>query len=111
MIDLTIQEEQLQRAVQRARERDIIIPTFAQMKDPSLIPDAVKAKLSNIGLWDITSPNLFRITWKNEPTVHGGGFGGVNYLELPSSLTGVPARIIALVGKWFPGGCPGGEGR
>ena len=104
MIDLTIQEEQLQRAVQRARERDIIIPTFAQMKDPSLIPDAVKAKLSNIGLWDITSPNLFRITWKNEPTAHGGGFGGVNYLELPSSLTGVPARIIALVGKWFPTG-------
>ena len=104
MIDLTIQEEQLQRAVQRARERDIIIPTFAQMKDPSLIPDAVKAKLSNIGLWDITSPNLFRITWKNEPAAHGGGFGGVNYLELPSSLTGVPARIIALVGKWFPTG-------
>jgi cysteine synthase len=104
MIDLTIYEEQLGRAVQRARERQIIIPTFAQMKDPALIPAAVKARLSDIGLWDITSLNLFRITWKNEPLAQGGGFGGVNYLELPSTLTGVPARIIALVGKWFPTG-------
>jgi len=104
MIDLTIHQEQLERAVQRARERNIIIPTFAQMKDPSLIPDGVKAQLSKIGLWDVNSLNLFRISWKNEPVAQGGGFGGVNYLELPPSLTGVPARIIALVGKWFPTG-------
>ncbi len=104
MIDLTINQEKLERAVQRARERNIIIPTFAQMRDPSLIPDEIKAKLKNVGLWDVNSLNLFRITWKNEPVAHGGGFGGVNYVELPSSLTGVPARIIALVGKWFPTG-------
>jgi cysteine synthase len=104
MIDLSIQEEQLERSVERARERDIIIPTFAQMKDPSLIPDPIKARLARVGLWDVDSLNLFRITWKNEPVPSGGGFGGVNYIELPSALTGVPARIIALVGKWFPTG-------
>jgi cysteine synthase A len=104
MIDLTIDQEKLKRAVQRARERNIIVPTFAQMKDPSLAPDKVKAQLKGVGLWDVNSLNLFRITWKNEPTTHGGAFGGVNYLELPPSLTGVPARIIALVGKWFPTG-------
>jgi cysteine synthase A len=104
MIDLTIDELQLTRTVQRARERGIIIPTFKQQKDPTLIPDAIKAKLKNIGLWDITSLNLFRITWKNEPVAFGGGFNGVNYLELPSPLTGVPARIISLVGKWMPTG-------
>ncbi len=104
MIDLSIHPETLQRAVQRARERHILIPTFAQMKDPSRIPDSLKARLRSVGLWDVDSLNLFRITWKNEPTVHGGGFGGVNTLELPPSLTGVPARIIALVGKWFPTG-------
>jgi cysteine synthase A len=104
MIDLTIHEEYLKRGVERARERNIIIPTFAQMRDPSLIPDAVKGKLQQVGLWDVNSLNLFRITWRNEPTAHGGGYGGVNYVELPSSLTGVPARIICLVGKWFPTG-------
>ncbi len=104
MIDLTIVPEGLEHAVQRARERNIIIPTFAQQKNPALIPDRIKAELASIGLWDITPRNLFRITWHNEPTPHGGGFGGVNYVELPSTLTGVPARIIALVGKWFPTG-------
>ena len=48
--------------------------------------------------------NLFRITWKNEPVPSGGQFGKVNYLEFPPALTGVEARIIALVGKWFPTG-------
>ena len=103
-IDLTIQPERRQRAVQRARERNIIIPTFAQMKDPTLIPAKFKQELVSIGLWDVHPRNLFRITWHNEPKVSGGGFGGVNYLELPPALTGVPARIIVLVGKWFPTG-------
>ncbi len=48
--------------------------------------------------------NLFRITWHNAPVPYGGGFGGVNYLELPSELTGTAARIVVLVGKWFPTG-------
>ncbi|MDZ4158241.1 MAG: pyridoxal-phosphate dependent enzyme, partial [Anaerolineaceae bacterium] len=103
-IDLTIHKDRLERSVQRARERNIIIPTFAQQKNPNLIPAAYKEELSKIGLWDVASRNLFRITWKNEPVARGGGFGDVNYVELPSSLTGVPARIIALVGKWFPTG-------
>ena len=104
MIDLTIDHEQLEQAVARARERRIVIPTFAQMKDPSLVPKSIKNRLAKTGLWDVESENLFRITWKNEPTGFGGGFGDVNTVELPPSLTGVPARIIALVGKWFPTG-------
>jgi cysteine synthase A len=104
MIDLSVFEERLERTVERARNRDIIIPTFAQMRDPSLVPDRIKQELRGIGLWDLASRNLFRITWKNEPLPTGGGFGGVNYIEFPKSLTGVEARIIALVGKWFPTG-------
>ena len=104
MIDLTIIEDRLTRAANRAKEQDIIIPTYAQMKEPSLVPDKIKNELSKIGLWDVAPRNLFRITWKNQPKESGGGFGGVNYIEFPSSLTGVPARIIALIGKWFPTG-------
>jgi cysteine synthase len=104
MIDLIVNREPLQRAVQRANERNIIIPTFAQMKDPSRIPPAIKARLKGIGLWDLNSLNLFRITWHNEPQARGGGFGGVNFMEFPKSITGVDARVLALVGKWFPTG-------
>jgi cysteine synthase len=104
VIDLTVCEERLRRALHRAREREIVIPTFAQMMDPALIPGDVAAQLRNAGLWDIAPLNLYRITWKNEPVARGGGHGGVNCVELPRALTGVDARIIALVGKWFPTG-------
>ena len=103
-IDLTIDRNKRQSAIRRARERGIIIPTYAQMKDPYRIPANIKQSLSTVGLWDVDPRNLFRITWHNEPKARGGGFGGVNYLELPSKLTGVKARIIVLVGKWFPTG-------
>jgi cysteine synthase A len=104
MIDLTISKDGLKRAVQRAKERDIIIPTHAQMKDPSRIPEAIKTRLKSIGLWDLDSLNLFRITWRNEPVPQGGELGSVNCLEFPKSLTGVDARLFALIGKWFPTG-------
>ncbi len=104
MIDLTINPQALERAVQRARERNIIIPTFKQQRDPGLIPAAVVSRLKNIGLWDIDPLNLFRITWHNEPVDHGGGFGSVNFIEFPPELTGVEARIVASIGKWFPTG-------
>lgn len=103
-IDLSIYPERLGRTIRRARERNIIVPTFAQMKDPALIPQRIKEELTQIGLWDLAPRNLFRITWKNEPVALGGGYGAVNYIEFPPSLTGIPARVIALVGKWFPTG-------
>ncbi|MFW9849811.1 MAG: pyridoxal-5-phosphate-dependent protein subunit beta [Candidatus Thorarchaeota archaeon] len=105
MIDLTKNEEQLARTVELCKERNIIIPTFEQMKHPEKSPDAIKEKLKGIGLWDITPENLFRITWKNEPIATGGQFRPIaNYIELPTELTGVEARIITLIGKWFPTG-------
>jgi cysteine synthase len=103
-IDLTIDQERRKRAIQRVRERNIVIPTYAMMKDPRQIPEKKRQALRTIGLWDVNPTNLFRITWHNSPIAKGGGFGGVNYLELPSALTGTPARIIVLVGKWFPTG-------
>jgi len=104
MIDLTINEKQLERTIKRAREKNIIIPTFAEMNNPKLIPEKIKDKVKGVGLWDINPYNLFRINWKNEPIKKSGQFGGVNFMELPPELTRVKARIIGLVGKWFPTG-------
>lgn len=104
MIDLTIRPQGLEHAVQRAREKNILIPTFAQMRDPSTVQQSVSEKLKSIGLWDLDPLNLFRITWKNEATPHGGGFGGVNHIILPPELTGCKASIVVITGKWFPTG-------
>ena len=65
MIDLTMNRDNLERTVVRARERGIIIPTFAQMRNPDLIPEKIKDKLKDVGLWDLNPLNLFRITWRN----------------------------------------------
>ncbi|MBW1872672.1 MAG: pyridoxal-phosphate dependent enzyme, partial [Deltaproteobacteria bacterium] len=46
--------------------------------------------------------NLFRISWKNDPET--GLFHGVNYMEIPRAISGVPARIFGLIGKYFPTG-------
>lgn len=104
LIDLTVNEDVLEKAVKRAKEQGIVIPTFAQMKNPELIPDEVKEKLKEVGLWDLNPLNLFRITWQNEAKETGGGFSGVNYMEIPQAITGVKAKVIALVGKYFPTG-------
>ena len=104
MIDLEINEAQRKKNIQRCREKGIILPTYAQMRDPSKIPAAVKQELAGIGLWDVHPRNLFRINWHNEPVEQGGGYGGVNFVELPRAITGTKARIVGIAGKWFPTG-------
>jgi cysteine synthase len=103
LINLEINEEQLKKTVESAKERNVVIPTFAQMKDPSKISDSVKEKLKETGLWDIDPINLFRISWKNQPVKEGGLYNDLpNYVEIPSEISGVKARVIAMAGKFFP---------
>ncbi len=99
-----VNEEVLEKTIRRARERNIIIPTYEEMRDPEKVPEGIKEELKHIGLWDLNPRNLFRITWKNEPVKFGGGFDGVNYVEIPKELSGVDARILVLIGKFFPTG-------
>jgi len=98
----SVREEQVERNAARCRERGILLPTFAQQKDPNRIPAEIRDALRHIGLSDVHPLNLFRITWKNDPAT--GGFHGVNFVEVPRELTGLRARVFALVGKFFPTG-------
>jgi cysteine synthase len=106
MIDLSVNTGIREKNIAKAREHGVIIPTFEQMRDPAgRIPGAIKERLRNVGLWDLDPLNLFRITWNNEPKERGGLFGGPNFIEIPPALTGLKARIICMVGKYFPTGC------
>ncbi len=95
-------EDYLQKTIRRAKERNIILPTFKQLKHPETIPAGIQEKLKDIGLWDVHPLNLFRINWAND--YETGGIGKINFLEIPKEITGVKARIIGLVGKFFPTG-------
>jgi len=84
------------------KTRGIVIPTFEQLRHPETIPECIKSRLPEIGLWDVNPLNLFRITWKND--ISSGLYGGINFVEVPTEITGVKARIIGLTGKYFPTG-------
>ncbi|HPF09472.1 MAG: pyridoxal-phosphate dependent enzyme [Candidatus Cloacimonetes bacterium] len=86
----------------RCKARGIIMPTIRQQIYPETIPQTIKDRIQPIGLWDMNPLNLFRITWKNN--IQTGLFGSPNYLEIPPEISGVKARIIGLVGKYFPTG-------
>ena len=94
--------EVIQKTAARCRERGVLIPTFRQLREPELIPASIKAKLKGVGLWDVNPVNLFRITWKND--LESELYGGVNYVEIPREITGIKARVIGLVGAYFPTG-------
>lgn len=104
LINLKKHSKIIEKNAQRCKEKGILLPTFAQMKNPDLIPQEVKDELKTTGLWDVNPINLFRINWHNEPKESGGEFSGVNFIEIPRQITGTKARIFALAGKWFPCG-------
>ena len=94
-------------AVQRFRERNIVLPTFAQLRDPATIPGSIVNQLSEVEKDAADARNLFRVHWFNEhadaPGDNFPGFVDVpTHIELPSELTGVDARIVLAFGNRFP---------
>ena len=90
-----------ERTVARFRETGVLLPTIGQLKDPSTIPAVIREKLASV---DPDSPhplNLFRVHWFND-AARSGLSDVPGYLELPSALTGVKARIVLALGNRFP---------
>ncbi len=92
----------LQNTIKRCRDKKIILPTFNQLKHPDKIPAQILSSLKKIDMQELHPLNLFRINWRNDPV--NGGIGNINFLEIPKEITNVKARIIGLVGKFFPTG-------
>ena len=94
-------------AVGRFKELNIVLPTFAQLRDPSSIPTEIQEQLAGVEKDAADPRNLFRVHWFNEhadaPGENYPGFVDVpTHIELPSELTGVDARIVLAFGNRFP---------
>jgi cysteine synthase len=90
-----------ERTLGRFREAGIVLPTFAQLADPALIPPGIAAALPSIDP-DAPHPlNLFRVHWYN-----GEGRSAraavPDHLVLTEELTGVPSPILVALGNRFP---------
>ncbi len=95
-------KEFLKKTIERCKKQKIILPKFSEMKNPETIPQKIQGTLPKVGMQETDPLNLFRINWQNDSTT--GKIGGINFLEIPKEITGVKARIIGLVGKFFPTG-------
>ncbi len=87
--------------VARFREAGVVLPTISQLKDPSTIPEAIRTSLNSINPDSPHPLNLFRVHWFNDAQ-RTGMTDVPEYVELPSALTGVKARIVLALGNRFP---------
>jgi cysteine synthase len=71
-------------------------PTFAEMRDPSLLPGNVRARAAAARSRPLDPLNLYNLSWKAD--------GAVPFVVLPEALTGVRAPIVVLSGRRFPTG-------
>jgi cysteine synthase len=101
LYDEIVDPEALSRTIERFRERNIVLPTFAQLADPTSMPEQVEPALESVGPDDADARNLWRVHWYNADD-RRGRVDVPGYLEIPSELSGVDARIVLALGHRFP---------
>ncbi|MEM9608549.1 MAG: pyridoxal-phosphate dependent enzyme [Actinomycetota bacterium] len=91
----------LDRAARRFADNGIVLPTFAQLVDPTSAPADVRESLGTVEPDAADARNLFRVNWYNahdrQSTVDVPG-----HIVVPPELTGVEATIVLAYGYRFP---------
>ena len=77
------------------------LPTFAELADPSRIPEARKTALRSVDPDRPDPANLFRVHWYNDHARTGVGETPA-HLVFPPPLTGVRSPIVMALGCCFP---------
>ena len=101
LFDDVVDEQALGRTVDRFAERGIRLPTFSQLADPATVAVEVRHGLADVGADDADPRNLWRVHWHNAGD-RTGWADVPEHLEIPSSLSGVEARIVLALGNRFP---------
>src|SRR5262245_52731631 len=97
LAERVIDDAALANSIERFRERDIVLPTFAELADPATIDH------SRVGDADPQGPdarNLWRVHWYND--LRGARVVVPERVVLPSELTGIESPIIVVFGDRFP---------
>jgi cysteine synthase len=89
------------RAAQWLRRAGAKLPRFAELANPSTIPQSRAAALRSVDPDQPDAANLFRIHWYNDRC--RSSFAAIPpHLVLPPELTGVHSPIILVLGCYFP---------
>ncbi len=87
--------------VAHLRARGIVLPRFSELAAPETIPDATRKMADAADKGAPDARNLFGVHWFNQ-SMELGGKTVPAYIELPRAVTGVPARIVVMLGRHFP---------
>jgi cysteine synthase len=99
--DHVVDRAAYERTAARFREARILLPTFAELADPSKIPARVTSALAAVEPDDRHPLNLFRVHWFNGPG-RADRVPVPAHLVLPPQFTGVPAKIVVAPADRFP---------
>jgi hypothetical protein len=97
LADTIVDEGALAESIRKCAANNVVLPTFAQLANPTLIPLDIA-----VGA-DKNSPdsrNLFRVHWFND--MAGNRVSVPDHVVLPKSLTGVDSPIVVMFGDRFP---------
>ncbi len=96
-----VDENAYKNAVARFSERNITLPTFAQLADPSTIPAEARESLAGVGPDAADTRNLWRVHWFNDGD-RTGSVAVPGHIVIPPELSGVEATIVLALGDRFP---------
>lgn len=97
LADTIVDEGSLAESIRKCAANNVVLPTFAQLANPSLIPADIAAGADKNAP---DSRNLFRVHWFND--MAGNRVNVPDHVVLPKSLTGVDSPIIVVFGDRFP---------
>jgi len=83
------------------KDKGVVLPTISELRNPHSISDEIKNKVLKLDKDAMDPANLFRVHWFNKRD-HSQFLDVPEHIVLPSEFTGVEAKIIVNLGRYFP---------
>ena len=96
-----MQSNVIEKTAKYFKEKGVVLPTISELKNPDLINEDIKNKVLKLDKDAMDPANLFRVHWFNKRD-HSKFLDVPEHIVLPSEFTGVEAKIIVNLGRYFP---------
>ena len=83
------------------KQKGVILQTISELQNPHSINEEIKNKVLKLDKDAMDPANLFRVHWFNKRD-HSKFLDVPEHIVLPSEFTGVDAKIIVNLGRYFP---------
>ena len=96
-----MQSNVVEKTAKYFKEKGVVLPTISELKNPDSINEDIKNKVLKLDKDAMDPANLFRVHWFNKRD-HSKFLDVPEHIVLPSEFTGVDAKIIVNLGRYFP---------